>query len=557
METTHEIVNIGNNIIAGSNESTVVVPVFGANPAIPGKPLKANHHISPPPGCELISLLGTGGMGTVFLARQCHLNRLVAVKILNENYAGNPLFINRINREAMTLAVMNHPNVVGCHDVITTDDGVFLIMEYIPGQLSVKGLLMRFGPLPEQLVVRILFDVVKGLAYILSKGYTHLDLKPDNLLIYRDSSQPLDSPEELFEDKNTRVTICDFGISRPNSDAGSQVTTASGILGSPAYIAPEQVFYPREVDFRADMYALAGTAFYMLTNSVPFPITDRDHLLTHKLTHDIPEPSSLGVKISPQLNAVLARMGHADPQKRYHSYSDLLGDLEHLHERYSHQLYYSRWKQDRRMDFMKGATAVLLLVVLLVTAYFGGRYVNEKYYQAVRVSLAASLGFWQGNTDEWSAGKDPHEDTWILTGKKTRGWLSLIQTIHPGQNLQFKIRHPSPGNVICQIKYGLDQYGHFAWNRDADLKCSYSFYADRKVAALGQLNDKKTIDWLECVMKFSRRKIILYIDGELAAVVHLEKPLDACHFAIRAVNANLVQVKEVFISDLLPKTFNE
>jgi len=556
LEKTREIVNREGKPDAGSDDSTVVMPAFGASAAIPGKPLKANHQIVPPPGCELISLLGTGGMGTVFLARQCHLNRLVAVKILNEDFDANPLFINRIKREAMTLAAMNHPNVVGCHDIVTTSAGVYLIMEYIPGQLSVKGLLLRFGPLPEPLVVRILLDVVKGLSYILDKGYTHLDLKPDNLLIYRDSAEPLREATELFLDKNTRVTICDFGISRQNDAAKNLVATTSGILGSPAYIAPEQVFYPQEVNFRADIYALAGTAFYMLTNSVPFPITDRDQLLTHKLSHDIPDPSSLGVKISPQLSAILRRMGSADPQKRYHNYKDLLVELEYLHDKYSQQLYYSTWKEVRRLDFIKGGAAVLLLIATLLGAYWSGKNIHAKYYQAVRVSLVASLGFWQGGGD-WSTVKDPHEGAWTLTGKRTRGWLSLIQTIHPGQNLQFKIRHPTPGSVICQIKYGIDQYGHFAWSRDADLKCSYSFYADRKVAAIGELNDKKPVDWLECVFKFSRRKIILYVDGELAAVAHLDKPMDACHFAIRAVNANMVQIKEVYISDLLPRTFNE
>ena len=566
LETTLVIINREGK--SDVDDATVIMPAFGASTAIPGKPLKADHKIPPPPGCELISLLGSGGMGTVFLARQCHLNRLVAVKILHAELAANPHFINRIRREAITLAAMNHPNVVGCHDIVTTDAGVaYLIMEYIPGQLSVKSLLLRFGPLPEPLVVHILLDVVKGLAYVFDKGYTHLDLKPDNLLIYRDSAEPLREASELFLDKNTRVTICDFGISKPN-DASQNPSTPpegtldspsstqpGGILGSPAYIAPEQVFYPEDVDFRADIYALAGTAFYMLTNSVPFPITERDLLLTHKLSHDIPDPSSMGAKISPEFAAILRRMGSADPKKRYGNYHDLLTELEHLHDKYNRQLY-TAWKAARRLDFISGGATALLLLALLLGVFWGGKYVHAKYYQAVRVSLATSLGFWQGDGD-WAAGKDPQEHTWTLTGKKTRGWLNLIQTIHPGQNLQFKIRHPTPGSVVCQIKYGIDRYGMFVWRRDADLKCSYSFYADRKIAAIGELNDKRPIDWLECTFKLSRRKIILYVDGELASVVHLDKPMAACHFAIRSINANMVQIKEIYISDLLPRTFND
>lgn len=555
LETTHVIINLESK--SDVDDATVVIPPLGASKAIPGKPLKADHKIPPPPGCELISLLGSGGMGTVFLARQCRLNRLVAVKILHEEFAVNPVFINRLRSEALTLAALNHPNVVGCHDIVTQDGVVYLIMEYIPGQLSVKSLLLRFGPLPEPLVVRILLDVVKGLAYVFDKGYTHLDLKPDNLLIYRDSDEPLREASELFSDKNTRVTICDFGISKPNDAVSSPTpvtSSTSGVLGSPAYIAPEQVFHPEKVDFRADIYALAGTAFYMLTNSVPFPITDRDQLLTHKLNHDIPEPSSMGAKISPELAAILRRMGCAAPEKRYGNYHDLLTELEHLHDKYHRQLYYNAWKAARRLDFIKGGAAALLLLALLLGVFWGVKYVHAKYYQSVRVSLATSTGFWQG-TEDWTASRDQHEHAWILTGKKPRGWLNMIQTIHPGQNLQFKIRHPAPGSVLCQIKYGIDQYGMFVWRRDADLKCSYSFYADRKVAAIGELKDKRPIDWLECTFKFSRRKIILYIDGELVAVTHLDKPMAVCHFAIRGINANMVQVKEVYISDL--QSFND
>ena len=557
LETTHVIFNREGK--SAVDDATVEMSAFGASTAIPGKPLKADHNIPPPPGCELISLLGSGGMGTVFLARQCHLNRLVAVKMLHKEFAANPVFINRLRSEAITLAAMNHPNVVGCHDIVTTTEGVYLIMEYIPGQLSVKSLLLRFGPLPEPLVVRILLDVVKGLAYVFEKGYTHFDLKPDNLLIYHDSAEPLREASELFLDKNTRVTICDFGISKQNgasqNPSASEPPPPGSVLGSPAYIAPEQVFFPEDVDFRADIYALAGTAFYMLTNSVPFTITERDLLLTHKLNHDIPDPSSMGAKISPEFAAILRRMGSADPGKRYGNYHDLLVELELLHDKYNQQLY-TAWKAVRRLDFIKGGTAALLLLALLLGIFWGVKHVHAKYYQAVRVSLATSMGFWQGDGD-WTAGKDPQEHTWTVTGKKARGWLNLIQTIHPGQNLQFKIRHPTPGSVICQIKYGIDQYGMFVWRRDADLKCSYSLYADRKVTAIGEMNDKKPIEWLECTFKLSLRKIILYVDGELAAVTHLDKPMAACHFAIRGINANMVQIKEVYISDLQSTAFNE
>lgn len=524
---------------------------------IPGKALPIDHNVLAPPGFELISLLGTGGMGEVYLARQCHLDRLVAIKVLNANYANNPVFMHRIRHEALALAAMNHPNIVGCHDIVKTDNGVFLIIEYVPGQLSVKSLLLRFGPLSEPMVVRILLDVVKGLAYTWNKGYTHYDLKPDNLLIYYDEPEPLQKVENLFQDKNTRVKICDFGISKSNHNQVSDSNPSGGILGSPAYIAPEQVFFPAETDFRADIYALAGTAYYMLTQSLPFPITNREQLLAHKLRNDIPEPVIADRHLTPQLRHILRRMGRADSSLRYLSYDELLSDLDDLQELHqrqsrSRQLVFARWR-----EFSKGAVAVVMALLLLGGLFRFGKYVHTKYYQAVQVSLVTSLGFWQGNSNEWSISKDLNENTWVMTGKKAKKWLSLIQIIHPGQNLQFKVRHPTAGNVICQLEFGLDRNAYLIWSRDPDLNSSYSFYVDRKVVTIGELPDKKTIEWLDCTVKLSRRKIILYTDGELASVVHLNKPIDTCRFSVRSINANMMQLKEVYISDLLPRTFNE
>ena len=181
---------------------------------VPGKTLTCDEEQLTLPDCQMISRLGRGGMGAVFLAKQKRLDRLVAVKMLNKAVAANPEFVEKLLREAVTLAALNHPNVVGCHDIMTTDQGVFLIMEYIPGQLTVRDLVLRLGNLPEPVVARIMLDVVKGLSYIHAKGFTHRDLKPDNLMLFWDKPQPPRTFAEIFADTQTRVTICDFGISQ-------------------------------------------------------------------------------------------------------------------------------------------------------------------------------------------------------------------------------------------------------------------------------------------------------------------------------------------------------
>ena len=129
------------------------------------------------PGFEICKCLGIGGMGAVYLAKQKSLGRYVAVKMIKSEFARLPRYHDRIVTEARTMAALNHPNVISCYDIITTEDHVFLIMEYIPGGLNVKDLIFRFGKLDVNIVIRILTDVVEGLSYIHQKGYIHQDLQ--------------------------------------------------------------------------------------------------------------------------------------------------------------------------------------------------------------------------------------------------------------------------------------------------------------------------------------------------------------------------------------------
>ena len=166
------------------------------------------------PGFDFCQCLGVGGMGAVYLAKQQSLGRYVAVKMIKSEYAHLPRYHDRIVAEARTMAALNHPNVISCYDIITTEDHVFLIMEYIPGGLNVKDLVLRYGRLEDTIVIRILTDVVEGLSYIHQKGFIHQDLKPDNLMIYCGTSNAASSPAEIFANPGNRIVISDFGIAR-------------------------------------------------------------------------------------------------------------------------------------------------------------------------------------------------------------------------------------------------------------------------------------------------------------------------------------------------------
>lgn len=287
-------------------DQTDVISYDDQGRIVPGKALTDKEELLSLPDCQIISRLGRGGMGSVFLAKQKRLDRLVAVKMLSKTVAANPEFVGKLQREAVTLAALNHPNVVGCHDIITTDQGVFLIMEYIPGQLTTRDLALRLGNLPEPVVARIMLDVIKGLSYIHTKGFIHRDLKPDNLMLFWDKPKPPQTFAELFADTETRVTICDFGISQHKStlakavdeDNPAAVSNGNSVLGSPTYMAPEQVYAWEDVDFRADIYSLASTAFFLLTQTPPFVETDRTKLIENKIQQDMPDPRLMGAKIS-------------------------------------------------------------------------------------------------------------------------------------------------------------------------------------------------------------------------------------------------------------------
>ena len=178
--------------------ATSVLPVDTEGVVFAGAPLSAqsrNIHLD---GYELISELGHGGMGMVCLARQQKLNRLVAIKSLKVD-AQNEEYGNWLAKEAITMAALNHPNIVGIYGLQQDDKNVYIIMEYIPGHTSIRDLVTRFKKIPEELVIRILISVVDGLMYIHSKKFIHRDMKPDNVLVYTEVPIEGLSLQQIFE----------------------------------------------------------------------------------------------------------------------------------------------------------------------------------------------------------------------------------------------------------------------------------------------------------------------------------------------------------------------
>ncbi len=206
------------------------------------------------PELEILELIGAGGMGAVYKARQPQLDRFVALKILSHDLAGDPTFVERFNREARVLARLSHPNIVGIHDFGTAGPYCFLTMELVDGvnlrQAMQAG---RFTPTEALAMVQ---HLCSALEYAHAEGILHRDIKPENILI----------------DSKGRVKIADFGIAKLVGEDREQdftLTLQGSVLGSPHYMAPEQIETPGDVDQRADIYSLGVVLYEMLTGGLP------------------------------------------------------------------------------------------------------------------------------------------------------------------------------------------------------------------------------------------------------------------------------------------------
>jgi serine/threonine protein kinase len=233
---------------------------------------------------DVVRLLGQGGMGAVYEARQRKLDRRVALKVLPPELGEEPGFAERLAREARTLAKLSHQNIVGIHDFGTAGDLHYVVMEYVDGK-NLRQLLADARMQPGR-VVEIARQVCDGLHYAHEQGVVHRDIKPENILI----------------DATGRVRIADFGLAKLVEETKtSTLTGPHDVMGTVHYMAPEQVDRAREIDRRADLYALGVVLYEMLTGQLPIG--------------RVPPPSHRATTHTHLDEIVLALLEH-DPAKR-------------------------------------------------------------------------------------------------------------------------------------------------------------------------------------------------------------------------------------------------
>jgi serine/threonine protein kinase len=251
------------------------------------------------PNLEILELIGRGGMGAVYKARQVALDRIVALKVLPSGLGADPQFAERFLREARALAKLNHPNIVTVHDFGESGGRYYLVMEFIDGA-NLRQML-RAGELQPKEAVAIVPKICEALQYAHDHGVVHRDIKPENVLL----------------DRAGRVKIADFGLAKLlGKDAADFSLTQTGMhLGTPRYMAPEQFDHPETVDHRADIYSLGVVFYEMLTGEVPMGRFD---------------PPSAKVQVDVRLDEIVLRSLEKNIERRYQHVSEVKTELDRV-----------------------------------------------------------------------------------------------------------------------------------------------------------------------------------------------------------------------------------
>lgn len=252
--------------------------------------------------------IGRGAMGVVYRGRQVTLDRVVAVKVLLESLVSDESFVARFIREARLVASLNHPNIVHVYDAGRAENLLFFAMEYISGP-TVTQLLKQQGKLPVSQAVEIAAQVAAALEYAhVEARMVHRDIKPENMML----------------DRWGKVKVVDFGLARV---AGVNTITRVGtVVGSLYYVSPEQLL-GRQLDGRADVYALGVALYEMLTGKRPFLGKNLAELSRAILTGPLEAPSTLEPAIPADVEAILLRALERDRERRYSSAGELEAEL--------------------------------------------------------------------------------------------------------------------------------------------------------------------------------------------------------------------------------------
>ena len=258
---------------------------------------------------ELCEVIGRGGMGVVYRARDQHLRRVVAIKFLAEHLVEHPEIVERFQREAIAAASLNHPNIVTVYATGREERNVFLTMEFIEGG-TLKTLLKNEGPQPVDRAMKIALHIAEALKAAHGQNIVHRDIKPENVMINKDG----------------RIKVTDFGLARALNEA-SDLTGSDYPLGTPRYMSPEQCRTGR-LDPRTDLYSLGVVLFELLTGSPPYRAENALAVMRMIMDDPFPRIDDFRSDLPPLVKDLLDRLVQKDPDKRFQSAAQVIEAID-------------------------------------------------------------------------------------------------------------------------------------------------------------------------------------------------------------------------------------
>ena len=275
----------------------------------PGQPPHGRGHIG---SFEILEVLGAGGMGSVYKAKDLASGRVVALKVLAPRLAEDEEFVTRFEREVKAASTLTHPNIIHALGAGTADGERYMVMEYVEGQ-NLGKILNEAGRLSEHRALLIARDMARALDHAHVAGIVHRDVKPDNVLVTGSG----------------QAKLTDFGLAKLLGE-NLRLTQTGTALGTPHYISPEQVAGGRYLDHRADQYSLGAMLFHMLTGQVPFDGPTNNDIMLRHLEEPVRDPRELVPQISPGAVQIVFKLMAKKSAERYDSTGQVAEDLERV-----------------------------------------------------------------------------------------------------------------------------------------------------------------------------------------------------------------------------------
>ena len=262
-------------------------------------------------GYEVRKKLGEGGMGAVYEARQVALDRSVALKVLPPHLAANTEFIRRFSREALSVAKLNHNNIVQIYDIGKTEGTYFFSMEFVRGT-NIGDIIAKEGKMEIGRAAGYILQAARGLEYAHRSKIVHRDIKPDNLMVNEDDV----------------VKVADLGLAKQLGDEEVSMTMSGVGMGTPVYMSPEQGSDAKNADHRADIYSLGCTLYHMITGKIPYEGASAFEIITKHVNEPLRPPSQLNPDISDELSGIVGKMLAKKKEDRYQSMTDVIRAIE-------------------------------------------------------------------------------------------------------------------------------------------------------------------------------------------------------------------------------------